>query len=119
MKWMLLLSAMLVAGSAQAVTVKVVNSTDADLKTSLLLSNAQTGAPVVRVDNQILPQGHVFSKDLGQHESAESFVFHFELNLLNDLPVCLGRISAAANDTIQLVVEGHPGAAPANCTVSK
>lgn len=119
MKWMSVLSAMLVAGSAHAVTVNVVNFTDTELKAFLLLSDAQSGALVDRVDDQLLQQGQVLSQKMGQDNSAERFMLRFELSAHNGLPVCQGALPVSSKDNVQLVVEGHPGAAPANCIVSK
>ncbi|UXR64494.1 hypothetical protein EZJ49_15605 [Bdellovibrio bacteriovorus] len=119
MKWLLSLFTVLVAGSAQAVTVQLVNSTDADLKAFLLLSDAQSGIPVDMVDNQIVPHGQIFSKNLGQYETSDKFELRFELSRDNGQPVCQGKLPVSATNRVQVVAEGHPGAAPVNCTVSQ
>lgn len=118
MKFVSILSVLILGSTAQALTAKVVNSTDVRFMADLILTRASGGAPLNVVDDKILAPGEAFEKNYGTLDTNE-LVLRFEIISSDNKPICMGKVDVTAKSNFKLVVDGHPGMAPADCKITQ
>ncbi|MFV8248093.1 hypothetical protein [Bdellovibrio bacteriovorus] len=118
MKFLSMVCVLILGCSAQALTAKVVNSTDVRFMADLILTRASGGAPLSVVDDNVLAPGEAFEKNYGVLDTNE-LVLRYEVISTDNKPICMGKFDVTAKSNFKLVVDGHPGMAPAECKVTQ
>lgn len=118
MKLLTMFFVLILGGAAQAMTAKVVNSTDVRFMADLILTRTSGGAPLSVVDDKILAPGEAFEKSYGVLDTNE-LVLRYEIISTDNKPICLGKVDVTSKSNFKLVVDGHPGMAPVDCKVTQ